>query len=72
MPSPKRMARGPWRSCCTWWWGRGGGTGSGGEGGQAAHGEDGLGRRRMVLGGGTADVVRMVWGRWRGERGEYQ
>jgi hypothetical protein len=27
---------------------------------------------RMVLGGGTADVVRMVWGRRLGERGEYQ
>jgi hypothetical protein len=28
--------------------------------------------RRMVLGGGTVDVVRMVCGWWCGERGEYQ
>jgi hypothetical protein len=26
----------------------------------------------MVLGGGVANVVRMVWGRRRGEIGEYQ
>jgi hypothetical protein len=27
---------------------------------------------RMVLGGGAADMVRMVWGWQRGERGVYQ
>jgi hypothetical protein len=27
--------------------------------------------RRMVLGGGTANVVSMAWGRQCGERGEY-
>jgi hypothetical protein len=29
-------------------------------------------QRRMVLGGGTANVVRMAWGQWCGKRGEYQ
>jgi hypothetical protein len=28
-------------------------------------------QRRMVLGSSAMDVVRMVWGWWRGERGEY-
>jgi hypothetical protein len=72
--SPERMAWGPWRSYRAWWWGRGGGARSGGEGGQAelAEKEDGLGQRRMVLGGGTANVVRMAWGQWCGKRGEYQ
>jgi hypothetical protein len=51
--------------------GEGRGSRSGEEGGQAARGEDGLGRRRMVLSSGAVNVVRMVWGRWREERGEY-
>jgi hypothetical protein len=29
-------------------------------------------RRRMVLGGDATDMVRMVWGRRRNKRGEYQ
>jgi hypothetical protein len=44
----------------SWWWGRGGGTGSGTEGGQASHGEDGLGQRRMAESGGATDMVRMA------------
>jgi hypothetical protein len=41
---------------------RGSGAGSDGEGGQVdlAEKEDGLGWRRMVLGDGGVDVVRMV------------
>jgi hypothetical protein len=68
------MARGLWRSCWAWWWGRGGSARSSEEGCQAdvAEKEDGLEQRRMVLGGGTTDVVRMVWGRRCGEHGEYQ
>jgi hypothetical protein len=33
--------------------------------------EDGLGWRRMVLGGGAANVVRMVYRRRHSEHGEY-
>jgi hypothetical protein len=48
---------------------RGSGAGSDGEGGQVdlAEKEDGLGWRRMVLGDGGVDVVRMVWEQRRGE-----
>jgi hypothetical protein len=59
-----------------WRMDRGGPAGHSGGGGVVApdlvEKENGIGLRRMVLGGGAMDMVRMVWGRWRGERGEYQ